>query len=99
MIERAIVNPLKAIIPTEQSKIGSSSEITEQFSQFLQNAIEQVNTQESTVHKMNQKFVLGEVDVDKVLIASEKATIGLQLTSQIRNKVIEAYQEIMRTQI
>ncbi len=43
--------------------------------------------------------MLGQVDVDQVMISSEKALLSLQLASQVRNKVIEAYQEIMRTQI
>jgi len=34
-----------------------------------------------------------------MLIAGEKASLNLQLTVQIRNKIIEAYQEIMRMQI
>jgi len=34
-----------------------------------------------------------------MMIASEQALLSLQLTTQVRNKVIEAYQEIMRTQI
>jgi flagellar hook-basal body complex protein FliE len=48
---------------------------------------------------MSDKFILGQVNVDQLMIASEQATLSLQLTTQIRNKVIEAYQEIMRTQI
>jgi len=34
-----------------------------------------------------------------VMIASEQALLSLQLTTQVRNKVVEAYQEIMRTQL
>jgi flagellar hook-basal body complex protein FliE len=33
------------------------------------------------------------------MIASQQAELSLQLTSQIRNRVVEAYQEIMRTQL
>ena len=38
-------------------------------------------------------------DVSEVVIASEKAGIATQLTMQVRNRAIEAYQEIMRMQV
>lgn len=77
----------------------SPNELTEQFSGFLKDALNQVNTQEQEVQQLNESFLIGEADVHQVAIASQKAAIGLQLTSQIRNKVIEAYQEIMRMQV
>lgn len=41
----------------------------------------------------------GATELHDVLIAMEKASLGLQLTMQVRNKVVEAYQEIMRMQV
>jgi flagellar hook-basal body complex protein FliE len=41
----------------------------------------------------------GPVDLHDVMIASEKAALGFQLALQLRNKVVEAYQEIMRMQV
>ncbi len=38
-------------------------------------------------------------DVSQVTIAAEKASIALQLTMQVRNKVIDAYQEVMRMHV
>lgn len=75
------------------------AQATKQFGEYLKNAIDQVEAQEQTVHAMNDKFLLGEVNVDQLMITSEQALLSLQLTSQIRNKVIEAYQEIMRIQL
>jgi flagellar hook-basal body complex protein FliE len=40
-----------------------------------------------------------EVSLSDVIIAGEKARLSLELTLQLRNKAIEAYQEIMRMQI
>ena len=46
------------------------------------------------------KESLNEVnDISQVVIAGEKAGVALQLTMQIRNKVVEAYQEVMRMQV
>ncbi|MCE3201546.1 flagellar hook-basal body complex protein FliE [Paenibacillus sonchi] len=69
------------------------------FGAYLQNALEQVANQEQQAKDMSNKFILGEVNIDQAMISSQQALLSLQLTTQVRNKVIEAYQEIMRTQI
>lgn len=47
----------------------------------------------------NEAAMGGDVDLHDVTIAAEKASVALQLTVQVRNKVVEAYQEIMRMQV
>ncbi len=37
--------------------------------------------------------------MSEVMVVSEQAQLSLQLTAQIRNKVVEAYQEMMRMQV
>lgn len=50
--------------------------------------------------EMSEKFATGEIeDVHDVMIAAEKASVGLELTIEVRNKLVEAYREIMRTQM
>jgi flagellar hook-basal body complex protein FliE len=49
---------------------------------------------------LTKQFAAGTVeDVHQVMIASQKSTIMLQTALQVRNKVIESYQEIMRMSI
>ncbi|MOA56043.1 Flagellar hook-basal body complex protein FliE [compost metagenome] len=69
------------------------------FGAYLKNALEEVNQQEQNSQEMSNKFLTGQVDIDQVMIASQEALLSLQFTTQVRNKAIEAYQEIMRTQI
>lgn len=67
------------------------------FAQTLQSAFGQVNALQDHSTQMTQAFARGKVsDIHTVMIASEQATMALQLTTQIRNKAIDAYQEIMR---
>lgn len=75
------------------------AEMTRSFGSFLEDAINQVAAQEQNAHAMSDKFMLGEVSVEEVMITSQQALLGIQLTTQVRNKVIEAYQDIMRTQL
>ncbi len=70
------------------------------FSKILSKAIEQVNELQHEASKMQEDFATGKIDnVHEVLIAAEKADISLRLTTEIRNKIVEAYKEIMRMQI
>lgn len=67
------------------------------FSQVLSGALKQVSDLAQQADDLSQKLATGQVsDAHTVTIASEKATLALQLTVEIRNKVVEAYQEIMR---
>jgi flagellar hook-basal body complex protein FliE len=85
---------------SDVKKTTSVDDVAESFSHMLGNAIQSLDQQEKQVRELNQQFVTGQLtDVHSLMIASEKASLGLQLTVQVRNKVIEAYQEIMRTQL
>jgi flagellar hook-basal body complex protein FliE len=93
------MNMMSTIQPRENEGVGAA-EVSKQFGTFLNNALNKLQEQQATVDKLNQSFVKGELsDVHQLTIASEKASLGLELTVQVRNKVLEAYQEIMRTQL
>jgi flagellar hook-basal body complex protein FliE len=67
------------------------------FASVLKKSIEEINSTQQESAAMTQKLVLGEdVDLHNVMIASQKASITLQATMEVRNKAVEAYQEIMR---
>lgn len=70
------------------------------FSDMLQDAFDQVNRAQLEADALSAALAAGEVsDVHQVMIATEKANLALQLTISIRNRMIEAYQEIARMQI
>lgn len=101
MIQSISLNNIQVPKLTEPTPIASATpaELTQTFGQYLEKALGSVSAQEQSVHKLNDQYLIGQVDVTKVLIAAEQAQLGLQLTSQIRNKAVEAYQEMMRMQI
>jgi flagellar hook-basal body complex protein FliE len=73
---------------------------TPSFKDMLAQALDTVNNLQINADRMAQKLATGEAkDIHEVLMAVEEVNIGLQLTMQIRNKIIEAYQEIMRMQV
>lgn len=70
------------------------------FSSFLENALDQVNQDQLKAEKLTEKLVAGKVtDLHQVTVAAQKAELSLQLTVQVRNKIVEAYQEVMRMQV
>lgn len=101
MIQSMSLGPIQPtkLIESNSVQEATPAQLTHSFGQYLQTAIDNVSNQEKNVHKINDKYIMGQVDVTKVLIASEQAQLNLQLTSQVRNKVIEAYHEMMRMQI
>ncbi|WP_027090875.1 flagellar hook-basal body complex protein FliE [Cohnella thermotolerans] len=94
----SVVSPATTGLSTA-TKAATPAEATESFASFLKSALDSVASQEQNVHTLNDQFLIGEADVNDVMIASSKAELSLELTSQIRNKVIEAYQEIMRMSV
>ena len=70
------------------------------FGDVLKNALKEVSSAQNVSDKKTDQLLTGEVkDVHEVMIASQKASLSLQMTMQVRNKVVEAYQEVMRMQV
>ncbi len=72
----------------------------EGFDELFKQALKGVNGAQKESEKLTGQLVTGEAtDIHEVMIASQKASLSLQLTVQVRNKVVEAYQEVMRMQV
>jgi flagellar hook-basal body complex protein FliE len=70
------------------------------FSEVLKASISRVNDMQTDADKMVQRLALGEVeDVSEVSIAVEKAELALRLMVQIRDKLLDAYQQIGRMSV
>lgn|SRR5690554_2352197 len=72
-------------------------EIQQQFSHMLSDAIQKINDTQIASDRETEKLINGQTtNLHDVMIAAEKASVTLQVSLEIRNKVIEAYQEVMR---
>ncbi|MFN8792190.1 MAG: flagellar hook-basal body complex protein FliE [Bdellovibrionales bacterium] len=70
------------------------------FADTLKKAIDEVNTLQQVANKKAEDLSVGKTDnVAEVMIATEKADIALRVMVQVRNKIIDAYNEIMRMQV
>ena len=84
-----------------QSHLGEEKqEQVKNFGEYLGDALQQTNQLQLESDRLNTALAAGQIeDVSQVVIASEKADIAMQLTLQVRNRAVEAYQEIMRMQV
>jgi flagellar hook-basal body complex protein FliE len=70
------------------------------FADTLKDAVQNVNQmQKESDHKMQELATGKNKNVAEVMITAEKADIAFKLMVQVRNKIIEAYQEIMKMQV
>ncbi len=88
------------------NEIGDSSLQTtgtdgnKSFAATLNDAIQSVNKLQHDSNIASQNLATGRTDnIAEVMIASEKADIALRLMVQVRNKIIDAYQEVMKMQV
>jgi len=80
--------------------IDSSDQVTKSFADTLSDAVNKVNEVSREADVQMQKLATGETkNIPEVMIATEKASIAFKLLTQVRNKMIDAYQEIMKMQV
>lgn len=93
MTPNQVVNDTKKVNTTPY-------EAQQSFANSLKEAIAKVNDQQIASDNLTEKLITGEdVELHEVMIAAQKASITLNATIEVRNKVIEAYQEIMRMSV
>lgn len=84
----------------ELSQLQPGNETGEDFVDILNQAVRKVDSMQKEADRLTIDYLTGNVDnIHQVLVVTERANLALQLTVQIRNKVVEAYQEISRMQI
>ena len=90
-------------IPQQLESVKPSPELpghSGSFATLLQQSLERVDGLQHEADAAARAFALGQApSVHDTIIAMEKADLSLRLATKVRNKVVEAYQEIMRMQV
>jgi flagellar hook-basal body complex protein FliE len=68
------------------------------FEKLMRDAVDKVNGTERDANRSIAALLEGKADVHEAMIAIQKADISMRLLLTVRNKVIEAYREIMHMQ-
>ena len=66
------------------------------FADTLESALRQVNGAQNRASELSAAYERGEtVDIAKVMLARQEASVGFEATLQVRNKLLTAYRDIM----
>jgi len=71
------------------------------FSELVKTAVDKVNETGQASSNLKEAFEMGAPNVSlvDVMIASQKATVAFEATVQVRNKLVRAYEEVMRMSV
>ena len=62
----------------------------------MQNALAKVNDGQQRASALSEQYERGEtIDIAKVMLARQEASVGFEATMQVRNKILSAYKDIM----
>lgn len=100
----AMLAELKAATAMAQSKAAPAvgqAEAGPDFAQVLKGAIDQVSQTQADAQKMAENFATGQgnANLQDVMINLQKASLSFQQMTQVRNKLVTAYNDIMNTQV
>lgn len=90
------INNVNAVDTEKDNSVQEAS-----FADVLRNSLNDINNQQITADKLTDSFTKGEdgVDITDVMLATAEANTSLQYAVQVRNKLVDAYQEIVKMQI
>ncbi|MCY1416727.1 Flagellar hook-basal body complex protein FliE [compost metagenome] len=89
---------MEAMAKGKPQEVAPAAEGMPSFSELLGQAVNKVNATQQTASEMANAFEVGQsnVDLTDVMIASQKASVSFQAMTQVRNKLVQAYQDIMQ---
>lgn len=68
----------------------------ESFSATMETALAKVNDGQQKAAALSESYERGEtIDIAKVMLARQEASVGFEATLQVRNKILSAYKDIM----
>ncbi len=90
---------IKEISQQLQSNPKINKDSNKTFLDMLKGYLMKVDMNQHKADKAIEDFLAGKKSIQQVMLTVEKADISFRLFMKIRNKLIEAYQEIMRMQV
>ena len=88
---------LTAVAQSSPLETGKTDSPGEDFSTLLKQSIDQVNDTQKAASKLSSAFSAGDpnVDVTEVMVALQKAGVAFQAMTEVRNRLVSAYQDVM----
>jgi flagellar hook-basal body complex protein FliE len=94
------ISSIAPILPAQIDKLAPSSSGGTQFRDMLNSAVNQVESSRNQASQSVDRFLSGEGDdLHSTILSVQRADLEFQMMMQVRNKVVSAYQEVMRMQM
>jgi len=94
------ISSIRPLVAPEVSAPSTATQPGGGFQDALQSAIDHVESSNNAAAQTVDKFLSGDGgELHSTILASQRAELEFDLMLQIRNKVVSAYQEIMRMQM
>ena len=91
---------LEAVARNQVIQPEIKAEQNQSFGNLMQQAVNQVNETQMQAADLSQAFELGDkVDLSQVMIAVQKSRVSFEALTQVRNKLLSAYQEVMNMSV
>jgi flagellar hook-basal body complex protein FliE len=95
-----VLAQMRVMAANAQGMAPPASERTD-FGDLLQRSIAAVNETQQQSSTLKRSFAMGDPDVDltSVMLASQKSSLAFEAMVQVRNKLVEAYKDVMNMPI
>ena len=88
---------LTAVAQNGPAEVSATQASRTEFADLMKQSIDKVNDTQQVATKLSDAFSTGDpnVDVNEVMIALQKAGVAFQAMTEVRNRLVSAYQDIM----
>lgn len=94
------ISPIRPVAIPEVSQVGASNAPASGFQSMLESIVGGVEQSQNQAQQTVNSFLNGgNEELHSVALASQRASLEFELFMQVRNKVVSAYQEVMRMQL
>jgi flagellar hook-basal body complex protein FliE len=96
VVQEMVRNGMDAPAPAGNAPAGTPAS----FSELLRKSVEDVNQMQTEADSAVKELIAGRSkNIHETMLTVERADVSLKLMMQVRNKIIDAYKEIMRMQV
>ena len=94
------INPVSGGLPSVASRAAAGGSGLDGFGKALFDAVQSLDQVQQEADGKSLDLASGQpVDLHDVMISQDRASLSMNLALQVRNKLVESYQEVMRMQL
>lgn len=96
-----LINQMRSMATQAEGSRIEAGSTQPPFNMVLQQALDQVNDMTQSADSLKTRFEVGDpsVSLGEVMIATQKSNLGFEATLRVRNKLVQAYEDVMNMPI